>query len=45
MGRGPRFHIALVDDRLGVEAHADTVGSRFAANKNDHTLRYSLGPV
>jgi predicted nuclease of restriction endonuclease-like (RecB) superfamily len=37
------FYIALVDDRLRREAHADTVGILICGSKNDHTVRYSLG--
>ncbi len=37
------FYIALVDDRLRREAHADTVGILICGTKNDHTVRYSLG--
>jgi predicted nuclease of restriction endonuclease-like (RecB) superfamily len=36
------FHIALVDDRLRREAHADTVGILICGDRNDHILRYSL---
>lgn len=35
--------IALVDDRLRREAHADTVGIMIWGRRNDHTVRYSLG--
>ena len=37
------FYVALVDDRLRREAHADTVGILICGDKNDHTVRYSLG--
>jgi predicted nuclease of restriction endonuclease-like (RecB) superfamily len=37
------FYIALVDDRLRREAHADTVGILICGSKNEHTVRYSLG--
>ncbi|WP_211880082.1 PDDEXK nuclease domain-containing protein [Pseudarthrobacter albicanus] len=37
------FYIALVDDRLRREAHADTVGILICGSKNDHTVKYSLG--
>ena len=37
------FYIALVDDRLRRETHADTVGILICGSKNDHTVRYSLG--
>ncbi|WP_427134913.1 PDDEXK nuclease domain-containing protein [Pseudarthrobacter sp. S9] len=37
------FYVALVDDRLRREAHADTVGILICGSKNDHTVRYSLG--
>lgn len=37
------FYIALVDDRLRRESHADTVGILICGGKNEHTVRYSLG--
>ena len=37
------FYVALVDDRLRREAHADTVGILICGIKNGHTVRYSLG--
>ncbi|WP_309484101.1 PDDEXK nuclease domain-containing protein [Pseudarthrobacter sp. NS4] len=37
------FYIALVDDRLRREAHAETVGILICGSKNDHTFRYSVG--
>ncbi|WP_411805457.1 PDDEXK nuclease domain-containing protein [Arthrobacter sp. LAPM80] len=39
------FYVTLVDDRLRREAHADTVGILICGDKNDHTVRYSLGRV
>ncbi|WP_104182077.1 PDDEXK nuclease domain-containing protein [Arthrobacter sp. B0490] len=36
------FYIALVDDRLRRDAHADTVGILICGSKNNHTVRYSL---
>ncbi|WP_434994298.1 PDDEXK nuclease domain-containing protein [Arthrobacter sp. Ld5] len=36
------FYIALVDDRLRRDAHADTVGILICGDRNDHTVRYSL---
>jgi len=37
------FYIALVDDRLRREAHAETVGILICGSKNDHIVRYSVG--
>jgi nicotinamide mononucleotide adenylyltransferase len=37
------FYVALVDDRLRREAHADTVGILICGDKNAHTVRYSFG--
>jgi hypothetical protein len=37
------FYVALVDDRLRRESHAETVGILICGSKNDHTVRYSLG--
>lgn len=36
------FYIALVDDRLRRESHADTVGILICGSKNEHTVRYTL---
>ncbi|WP_139006436.1 PDDEXK nuclease domain-containing protein [Arthrobacter crystallopoietes] len=37
------FYVALVDDKLKREFHADTVGILICGSKNDHTVRYTLG--
>lgn len=37
------FYVALVDDKLRREAHADTIGILICGAKNDHTVRYALG--
>jgi len=36
------FYVALVDDQLRREQHADTVGLLLVANKNDPVVRYAL---
>ncbi len=37
------FYVPLIDDGLRRESHADTVGILICGDKNDHTVRYSLG--
>ena len=37
------FYVALVDDRMKLDAHAPTVGILICSNRNDHTVRYALG--
>lgn len=37
------FYIALVDDRLRRDTHAETVGILICGSKNEHIVRYSLG--
>lgn len=37
------FYVAVVDDKLKREFHADTVGILICGSKNDHTVRYTLG--
>jgi len=37
------FYVSLVDDRLGRESHAPTVGILICGDRNDHTVRYALG--
>ncbi len=37
------FYVALVDDKLRRETHADTIGILICCAENDHTVRYALG--
>jgi predicted nuclease of restriction endonuclease-like (RecB) superfamily len=37
------FYVALVDDVLKQDAHADTVGILICGSRNDRTVRYALG--
>lgn len=37
------FYVALVDDRLRREQHAETVGLLLVAGKNEAVVRYALG--
>ncbi|MFJ3381695.1 YhcG family protein [Curtobacterium sp. NPDC090217] len=37
------FYVALVDDRLRLPTHADTVGLLLVAGKSDAVVRYALG--
>lgn len=36
------FYVAVVDDQLKHEAHAQTVGILICGSKNDHSIRYAL---
>jgi len=37
------FYVALVDDRLRLAQHRPTVGLLLCADRNESTVRYSLG--
>ena len=39
------FYVALVDDRLRLAQHRPTVGLLLCADRNESTVRYSLGAV
>ncbi|WP_460461661.1 PDDEXK nuclease domain-containing protein [Arthrobacter pigmenti] len=36
------FYVALVDDKLKLPAHAETVGILICGGKNEHSVRYAL---
>ena len=37
------FYVALVDDKLKLPTHRETVGILICGSKNEHTVRYALG--
>ncbi|WP_026533727.1 PDDEXK nuclease domain-containing protein [Arthrobacter sp. H14] len=37
------FYVALVDDKLKLPVHGETVGILICGSKNEHTVRYALG--
>ncbi|WP_298255526.1 YhcG family protein [uncultured Arthrobacter sp.] len=37
------FYVALVDDKLKLPIHGETVGILICGSKNEHTVRYALG--
>ncbi len=37
------FYVALVDDKLKLPVHGETVGILIYDSRNEHTVRYALG--